>query len=155
ETENWDEIDETFDQLTKQWKKVGRVPKEKANNAWERYKSAQDSFYDLKYRYNPAHQSKVDKFSSKKENIIEEAEALTEAEDIAIAARKINKLHRRWKKIGNLPQRLEDELWNRFKAATDAFNEKKAKNKDKIKEQERSEERRVGKEWRCRRETEK
>lgn len=136
ETENWDEIDETFDQLTKQWKKVGRVPKEKANNAWERYKSAQDSFYDLKYRYNPAHQSKVDKFSSKKENIIEEAEALTEAEDIAIAARKINKLHRRWKKIGNLPQRLEDELWNRFKAATDAFNEKKAKNKDKIKEQE-------------------
>jgi len=136
ETENWDEIDETFDQLTKQWKKVGRVPKEKANNAWERYKSAQDSFYDLKYRYNPAHQSKVDKFSSKKENIIEEAEALTEAEDIAIAARKINKLHRRWKKIGNLPQRLEDELWNRFKAATDAFNEKKAKNKDRIKEQE-------------------
>src|SRR5699024_4494483 len=38
--------------------------------------------------------------------------------------------------IGNLPQRLEDELWNRFKAATDAFNEKKAKNKDRIKEQE-------------------
>src|SRR5699024_8473679 len=75
ENENWKEIDENFEQKTKQCKKVGRVPKEKANNTWERYKSAQDSFYDLKYRYNPAHQSKVDKFSSKKENIIEEAEA--------------------------------------------------------------------------------
>ncbi|WP_084088394.1 DUF349 domain-containing protein [Fodinibius roseus] len=136
ETENWDEIDEKFDALTRQWKKIGRVPKEKADDAWDRYKSVQDDFYDLKYRYNPEHQSKVDKFSTKKERICEEAEALLEADDLATAARKINKLHRRWKKIGNLPQRTEDKLWSRFKAATDAFNELKAKNQDKIKEQE-------------------
>lgn len=136
ETENWNEIDEKFESLTKQWKKIGRVPKEKADNVWDRYKSVQDAFYDLKYRYNPEHQSKVDKFSTKKERICEEAEALLEADDIATAARQINKLHRRWKKIGNLPQRAEDKLWSRFKAATDAFNELKAKNQDKIKEQE-------------------
>ncbi len=136
ETENWDEIDEKFDALTRQWKKIGRVPKEKADDAWDRYKSVQDDFYDLKYRYNPEHQSKVDKFSTKKERICKEAEALLEADDLATAARKINKLHRRWKKIGNLPQRAEDKLWSRFKAATDAFNELKAKNQDKIKKQE-------------------
>nr|WP_286670579.1 DUF349 domain-containing protein [Fodinibius salsisoli] len=136
ETENWSDIDEQFDSLTKQWKKIGRVPKEKSNEVWERYKKAQDDFYDLKYRYNPDHQSMVDKFSSKKEKLIEEAEALVEADDIAIAARKINKLHRRWKKVGNLPQRAEDKLWSRFKAATDAFNELKANNQEKIKEQE-------------------
>lgn len=136
ETESWDEIDEKFDALTKQWKKIGRVPKEKADDVWDRYKSIQDDFYDLKYRYNPEHQSKVDRFSTKKERICEEAEALLEADDIATAARKINKLHRRWKKIGNLPQRAEDKLWSRFKAATDAFNELKAKNQDKIKKQE-------------------
>lgn len=136
ETENWEQIDEKFEDLTKQWKKIGRVPKEKSNEVWSRYKKAQDDFYDLKYRYNPEHQSKVDKFTSKKEKICEEAEALMEADDLAIAARKINKLHRRWKKVGNLPQRAEDELWNRFKAATDAFNELKSKNQDKIKQQE-------------------
>lgn len=136
ETDNWDEIDENFEALTKQWKKIGRVPKEKADDVWGRYKSVQDDFYDLKYRYNPEHQSKVDKFSTKKERLCEEAEALLEADDLAIAARKINKLHRRWKKIGNLPQRTEDKLWARFKSATDAFNELKSKNQDKIKEQE-------------------
>jgi hypothetical protein len=136
ETENWDDINEQFDALTNQWKKIGRVPKEKSNEVWERYKGAQDDFYDLKYRYNPQHQSKVDKFSSKKKNIIEDAEALVEADDIATAARQINKLHRRWKKVGNLPQRLEDDLWSEFKAATDAFNELKSKNQEKIKEQE-------------------
>lgn len=136
ETEDWEEIDEKFEALTKQWKKIGRVPKDKADKAWERYKNVQDTFYDLKYRYNPEHQSKVDKFSAKKKKICEEAEALLEADDIATAARKINKLHRRWKKAGNLPQRTEDKLWARFKEATDAFNELKAKNQDTIKQQE-------------------
>jgi len=136
ETEKWHEVDEKFESLTKQWKKIGRVPREKADNVWDRYKSIQDDFYDLKYRYNPEHQSKVDKFSTKKENICREAEALLEADDIAIAARKINKLHRRWKKIGNLPQRAEDKLWSRFKEATDAFNELKSNNQDKIRQQE-------------------
>ncbi len=136
ETENWDEIEEKFDDLTKQWKKIGRVPKEKSDKVWDRYKSAQDEYYDRKYKYDPDHQSKVDKFTHKKEKIIEEAEALLEEDDLATAARKINKLHRRWKKVGNLPQRAEDKLWSRFKSATDAFNERKANNQDKIHEQE-------------------
>lgn len=136
ETTEWKEIDEKFDDLTKQWKKIGRVPKEKSNNVWSRYKSAQDKYYDNKYKYDSDHQSKVDKRRHKKEKICEEAEALLEYDDIAIAARKINKLHRRWKKVGNLPQRDEDELWSRFKSATDEFNEIKSNNQEKIREQE-------------------
>lgn len=136
ETTNWKEIDETFDDLTKQWKKIGRVPKEKANEVWGRYKSAQDEYYDRKYKYDSNHQSKVDKFFHKKQKICEEAEALLEQDDLASAAREINRLHRRWKKVGNLPQRDEDELWSRFKSATDAFNERKANNQEKINKQE-------------------
>lgn len=135
-TENWKEIDDTFEDLTNQWKKIGRVPKEKANEVWQRYKDAQDLYYDNKYKYDPKHQSKVDRFRSKKEKLCRQAEELLEEEDLATAARKINKLHRRWKKVGNLPQRDEDELWNRFKAATDAFNERKANNSEKIRKQE-------------------
>src|SRR5690625_7871596 len=57
-------------------------------------------------------------------------------DNIAKAARKVNKLHRQWKKAGNLPQKEENELWDRFKAATDAFNEKKSENIDLLREQE-------------------
>jgi len=136
ETENWEEIEKKFDDLTKQWQKIGRVPKEKSNNVWDRYKSAQDDYYDQKYKHNPEHQSKVDRFMHKKEKICEEAEALLEADDLASAAREINRLHRRWKKVGNLPQRDEDKLWARFKSATDEFNERKSNNQEKIREQE-------------------
>lgn len=135
-TTNWKEIDDTFSDLTNQWKKIGRVPREKSNQVWSRYKSAQDLYYDNKYKYHKDHRSNVDSFTAKKQNICEEAEALVEQKDIAKAARKINKLHHRWKKIGNLPQRREDKLWDRFKAATDAFNEKKSNNIDKLHKQE-------------------
>jgi hypothetical protein len=135
-TTDWKEIHEQFTDLTKQWKKIGRVPREKADAAWNRYKAAQDEYYDQKYRYHKEHRSKVDSFTAKKENIIEKAESLVDQENMVKAARNVNKLHRSWKKIGNLPQRNEDELWDRFKAATDAFNEKKANNTDKIKRQE-------------------
>lgn len=136
DTSGWKEIDATFSDLTKQWKKIGRVPREKSNQVWSRYKSAQDAYYDNKYKYHVDHRSKVDSFSARKKNVIEDAEALLEQKDIAKAARKVNKLHHRWKKIGNLPQRREDKLWDRFKAATDAFNEKKSNNIDKIHAQE-------------------
>ena len=135
-TSNWGKVEDQFEDLTKQWKKIGRVPKEKSNDVWQRYKSAQDTYYDKKYEFDKKHRSKVDKFRDKKKNIIKEAEALLEKEDLASAARKINKLHRRWKKVGNLPQRLEDKLWDQFKSATDAFNERKSKNADKLHEQE-------------------
>lgn len=136
DTEAWKKIDEEIDDLTKQWKKIGRVPAEKSNHVWGRYKSAQDEYYDRKYKYDKKHRQKVDKFRSKKEKICKDAEALLEEKDLATAARQINKLHRRWKKVGNLPQRDEDELWDRFKAATDAFNERKSENIDKIHKQE-------------------
>src|SRR5699024_5829411 len=134
QTRDWKKLGRTFADLTKQWKKIGRVPREKSNKAWGRYKAAQDDYYDAKYRYDKKHRSKVDKFSAKKEKICRDAEALMQQKDIAKAARKVNKLHHRWKKVGNLPQRKEDALWDRFKAATDAFNEKKSRNIDKIHE---------------------
>ncbi len=135
-TSEWKDVDEKFEDLTTQWKKIGRVPSEKANEVWQRYKDAQDDYYDKKYKFDKKHQKYVDKFRSKKEKICSEAEALLEEEDIAKAARKINRLHRRWKKAGTLPQRDEDELWARFKSATDAFNQRKSDNMDKLREQE-------------------
>ena len=53
-------------------------------------------------------------------------------EDLAEAARRVNKLHKLWKKTGNLPQKEENELWDTFKAATDAFNDKKSENLEEL-----------------------
>lgn len=133
---DWKTIEKEFSRLTNQFKRIGKVPPEKADEVWGRYKSAQDEYYDRKYKHDEKHRRKFDKYYQKKEDLCRKAEALLEEEDLASAARELNKLHRRWKKTGNLPQRDEDELWARFKGATDKFNERKSENIDKLREQE-------------------
>ncbi|PWN05584.1 DUF349 domain-containing protein [Rhodohalobacter mucosus] len=136
EKPDWKELDKKFNDLTRQFRKIGRVPSDKNQDVWDRYHTAQDTFHSLRFKHDSAYRNEIEKFLSKKKKLIDEAEALLDSDDLAEAARKVNKLHRRWKKVGNLPQKDENEMWDRFKAATDAFNQKKTDNADLLKEQE-------------------
>ena len=125
-----------FEDLHSQWRKIGRVPNEKNQMVWDRFNEAEDAFNKLRFKNDKSYREKVEKSLKKKKKLIAEAEALVDNENIAKAARKVNKLHNAWKKTGNLPQKDENELWDKFKAATDAFNEKKSENIDVLREQE-------------------
>lgn len=133
---DWKELDKTFSKLTKQFRKIGRVPIEKNQEVWDKFHNAQDTFHSMRFKHDKKYRKNIEKYLSKKKQLIDEAEALIDADNLANAARKVNKLHRRWKKTGNLPQKEENELWDRFKAATDAFNEKKSENIDLLRDQE-------------------
>jgi len=125
-----------FEDLHHQWRKIGRVPNEKNQMVWDRFNAAEDAFNKLRFKNDKGYREKIEKSLQKKKKLIAEAEALIDNENIAKAARRVNKLHNAWKKTGNLPQKDENELWDRFKAATDAFNEKKTDNIDVLREQE-------------------
>lgn len=136
ETSDWTEMEESFEQLAKQFRKIGRVPVEKNQEVWNTYHQLQDTFHSMRFKHDKNYRNTIEKYLSRKKKLIDEAEALIDADDLADAARKVNKLHRRWKKAGNLPQKDENELWDRFKAATDAFNDKKSENIDVLRDQE-------------------
>ncbi|MDZ7691503.1 MAG: DUF349 domain-containing protein [Balneolaceae bacterium] len=135
-TTDWETLEKEFDDLTKQYKRIDRVPVEKSDEVWNRFKSAQDDYYENKYQHDEKHRQQFDKYYQKKEDLCRKAEALMEEDNLPRAAKELNKLHRKWKKTGNLPQRDEDKLWARFKAATDAFNDYKSENLDELREQE-------------------
>lgn len=132
----WAELDKKLAEFVRQFRKIGRIPSEKNQETWDRFYEAQDTFHSMRFKYDSNYRKEIEKFLSKKKKLIDEAEALLDSDDLADAARKVNKLHRRWKKIGNLPQKDENEMWDRFKAATDAFNEKKSENIDELRDQE-------------------
>ena len=133
---DWNEIDKEFERLARQFRKIGRVPVEKNQEVWNTYHSLQDTFHSMRFKHDKKYREEIEKYLTRKRKLIDEAEALIDADDLADAARKVNKLHRRWKKAGNLPQKDENDLWDRFKAATDAFNEKKSENIDLLRDQE-------------------
>lgn len=136
ESSDWNEMEKEFERLAKQFRKIGRVPVEKNQEVWNQYHELQDTFHSMRFKHDKEYRETIEKYLTRKRKLIDEAEALIDADDLADAARKVNKLHRRWKKAGNLPQKDENDLWDRFKAATDAFNEKKSENIDQLREQE-------------------
>ena len=136
DSSDWKEMEEAFERLAKQFRKIGRVPVEKNQEVWNTYHQLQDTFHSMRFKHDKNYRETIEKHLGRKKKLIDEAEALIDADDLADAARKVNKLHRRWKKAGNLPQKDENDLWDRFKAATDAFNEKKSENIDVLRDQE-------------------
>lgn len=136
EETDWPEADTEMRRLNRQWHKIGRVPAEKNQETWDRYHGAQQNFHEIRFRKDKSYRQQIESFLERKKALIREAEALVDDDDIASAARRVNKLHRRWKKVGNLPQKEENELWERFKSATDSFNERKSGNMDLLRDQE-------------------
>lgn len=132
----WDDLEKEFENLGKQFRKIGRIPSEKNQEVWGRYHQAQDTFHSMRFKHDAKYRDQIEKFLSKKKKLIDEAEALLDSDDLPEAARKVNKLHRRWKKVGNLPQKDENEMWDRFKEATDKFNQLKSDNIDLLRKQE-------------------
>ncbi len=133
---DFEQLSKELENLIRQWRKVGRVPNEKNENVWERFNTTIDEFNSLRFKYDKGYRKAIEKALATKKKLVAEAELLIEQEDLARAARKVNKLHKAWKKARNLPQKDENELWELFKAATDSFNEKKSENMDLLKEQE-------------------
>lgn len=125
-----------FQDLLVQWRKIGRVPAEKNQQVWDHFNTAQDKFSELRFKHDKQYRISIERALEKKKKLIAEAESLIDDNSIADAARRVNKLHKAWKKTGNLPQKEENELWEKFKTATDSFNEKKTENIDQLRDEE-------------------
>ena len=67
--------------------------------------------------------------------LCEKAEELMDEKSMAKAFKSLQKLHEEWKEIGPVPQDKKDEIWERFKAATDKINAIRREHYSKIQEE--------------------
>lgn len=133
---DWEALGNEFNELLKQWRKIGRVPIEKEADLKARFDKATDSFIEKRLESDKKYKKHIDKLKKRHEKLISRAKALSETDDLIFASREINRLHSDWRALENLPQKLNDEYWADFKEASDAFNKIKSENADLIKEQE-------------------
>jgi hypothetical protein len=136
DVENWEILDNELGELTRQWRKIKHVPKEKEDEIWDRFKNVRDSYFTIKAEHDQSYKKELESNIKSKQRLIRKALSLNEEKDLAKGVRTINRLHNEWKKIGAVPKELNDKLWDEFKAASDAFNKLKSENIDVIREQE-------------------
>ncbi len=112
-------------QLQDAWKAVGPAPKEKAQDLWQRFKTASDTVYEriVQHRHDVAGEHKDN--LKKKQELCVRAEELAESTDWGPAADALKRLQAEWKSIGPVPRKQADEVWKRFRAACDRFFERR------------------------------
>ncbi len=112
-----------FKRLQQEWKDAGVVPASELNNLWQNYHFLVEKFFD-KVRINKELRDlDLKKNLEQKLELCKKAEELLEEKSALNAFKKLQQYHDDWREIGPVPREQKDEVWERFKAATDKINQ--------------------------------
>jgi hypothetical protein len=116
---------DTFKIIQNEWKAIGDVPAQQSRSLWANYNALIHRFYDQRSIYFELKELDRKKNYDAKVKLCERAEALEDEPIIRNAIKELNDLHYEYKHMGPVPRDLQEELWQRFKKASDKIYEKR------------------------------
>lgn len=117
----WIEKTKEIEDLFDDWKKIGQVPKEFNDKVWARFKDLRNHFFRQKnIFFKQLNKVKADNLALK-EALVAKAEALKNSDDWQKTTQELIRLQNEWKKIGTVPEKMNEEIWKRFRTHCDEF----------------------------------
>ncbi|HOO83104.1 MAG TPA: DUF349 domain-containing protein [Prolixibacteraceae bacterium] len=113
-----------FKELQQQWREIGLVPQANVKDMWENYHHHVENFYDYIKINKELRDLDLKKNLDEKIILCEKAEALLVEPSVIKAFNALQKLHDSWREVGPVPTDKKEEIWERFKDATNAINKK-------------------------------
>lgn len=113
-----------FRELQARWRETGPVPAQNFRNLNDTYQFYVEQFYDKVQINRDLRDLDFKKNLEAKEEFCQEAERLSENENVVDAFKELQKLHEQWKEFGPVAKEFRDQIWDRFKAATSVINKK-------------------------------
>ncbi len=122
---DWKFKSEIIIEIQKLWKGIGYAPKKENDEVYTRFRAACDKFFTKKREfYAVEHEERENNLQLKTELCIQ-AENLQNSTDWRKTTDIYKKLQADWKKIGQVPRKVSDDLWKRFRGACNTFFESK------------------------------
>ena len=121
----WEEETKQIIEIQKIWKTIGFAPKKENTKIFERFREACNAFFTRKQQFYADQKESFEQNAQAKAALCEKVEALQDSEEWAKTTNEIIEIQKEWKKIGPLPKKESDQLWNRFRGACDRFFERK------------------------------
>jgi hypothetical protein len=116
----------SFRELQDTWRTIGPVSKNHYNDTWKTFHHHVERFYDLLHLSNDFRDLDFKHNLEEKLTIIQKAERLAEQEDVNLAFKELQDLHKIWKEdIGPVSQNMREEIWQKFSAATKKIHDKR------------------------------
>jgi hypothetical protein len=114
-----------FKTLQERWKEIGMVPRTEINNLWQNYHFLVEKFFEKVKLNKELKDLDLKKNLEAKIALCEKTEELLLETSIIKSFKKLQKYHEEWKEIGPAPADKKDDIWERFKNATEKINERR------------------------------
>lgn len=119
----WKQTSAALDALFAKWQAhqhdAPRIPKGEANDLWKRFRAARTTIEQNRKAFFAELDSAHKDVRTKKQNLIEQAEALAPRGADGVSA--YRNLLDEWKKAGRSGKKQDDAMWAKFKAAGDVL----------------------------------
>lgn len=107
--------------LLEEWKVLPRLDKKSDDELWHRFSSARTAYT----RRRKSHFNELNEVREGarvvKERLLKEAESLSDSTEWGPTSTRYRSLMQDWKSAGAAPRDVEEDLWQRFRAAQDSF----------------------------------
>lgn len=131
ESTDWGSTSTLYRGLMQDWKSAGAAPREVEEDLWQRFRTAQDTFFAAREAANAEQDKEFAANAEKKRELLVEAEALLPVTDLEAAKRSFRDISERWDAAGKVPRddiktleahirkveqairSLEDDKWKR------------------------------------------
>jgi len=118
---SWKATGDRFKEILDEWKTIRGVDKKSDGELWKRFSVARDSFTRRRGGHFASLDSQRKQAQSAKDELVAEAEQLAESTDWKATADRLKELMDAWKVAPRASKEAEQRLWERFRAAQDAF----------------------------------
>jgi len=121
EATQWKQAGDRFVAILDEWRTIRGIDRKTDELLWKRFSKARESFN----RRRGSHFADLDRQRAgakvQKESLVVEAERLADSDDWGPTAARFRDLMTEWKVTGRAQKDSDDALWQRFRAAQDAF----------------------------------
>ncbi len=108
-------------ELLDEWKTLPRLEKKGDDELWHRFSGARTSYTRRRKTHFAEQNEQREEARVIKQRLLKEAESLSGSTEWGPTSTRYRTLMQEWKAAGAAPREVEEDLWQRFRAAQDAF----------------------------------
>ena len=117
----WQNKIKYFEKLKVEFQSIKNLQKNKNKKSWNDFRLATKEFNTEKNNFYKNQKKELKKSIDQKKSLINEVKAIIESNKISENSNRVKLIQEEWKKIGYLPRKISNSLWNDFKPLLNKF----------------------------------
>ncbi|MCL2290359.1 MAG: DUF349 domain-containing protein [Bacteroidetes bacterium] len=131
-------LNDKFKEFQEKWREIGPVPQNESSNLWQHYHFYVEKFFDILRINKELRTLDLKKNLEQKIKLCEQAEELLLQDSIGKSFKALQHLHEEWREIGPVLEDKKEEVWERFKNASDQLNKRRRDYYDSLLEEQQN-----------------